>query len=83
MTGGRVQDIVAFFPQGEPTEPNRLSFVEHVNRGEKKIFSVSTTAPPSTKVFQYPYKFIFNVVAIAILMNFFNFFGFLNFYYFR
>jgi hypothetical protein len=24
--GKRVQDIVAFFPQGEPTEPNLLSF---------------------------------------------------------
>jgi hypothetical protein len=49
-----VQDIVAFFPQGEPTEPNRLSFAEHVNnRGEKKIFSVTSTAPLSTKVYKF------------------------------
>jgi hypothetical protein len=52
--GKRVQDIVAFFPQGEPTEPNRLSFAEHVNnRGEKKIFSVTSTAPLSTKVYEF------------------------------
>jgi hypothetical protein len=61
MTGGRVQDIVAFFPQGEPTEPNRLSFVEHVNIGEKKIFSVTNTAP-STKVCQYLYKKMFTAL---------------------
>ena len=41
---GRVRDIVALFPHGEPMDASQLRFKEHVNRHDRKVFSVTSTA---------------------------------------
>lgn len=42
--GKRVRDIVAIFPQGEPVEPSKLCFSEHLNRVDKKVFTMTSLA---------------------------------------
>ena len=42
---GRVRDIVAFFPQGEPKDPTQLRIQEHVNQSNRKVFSVVESTP--------------------------------------